>query len=176
MTRNGLFSSLVGIFLVVHIHIIPMDDKILLVSSASNVRHRIALGLLGAIIHVNRCTPGSSAYSFGLSATSQQYFSLRTNQSPAISQQYFSLTTNQHQPSATSQTNRLHVLESSSGARTNYMLIVTAMLNRSSARFCMIHIKDLQIQIWMHNLDGGAKWMLVETICFTGCTFSVNDT
>jgi hypothetical protein len=28
----------------------------------------------------------------------------------------------------------------------------------------------------MHNLDGGAKWMLVETICFTGCTFSVNDT
>jgi hypothetical protein len=68
------------------------------------------------------------------------------------------------------------VLESSSGARTNYMLIVTAMLNRSSARFCMIHIKDLQIQIWMHNLDGGAKWMLVETICFTGCTFSVNDT
>jgi hypothetical protein len=34
----------------------------------------------------------------GLSATSQQYFSLRTNQPPAISQQYFSLTTNQHQP------------------------------------------------------------------------------
>jgi hypothetical protein len=45
--------------------------------------------------------------SFGLSATSQQYFSLRTNQLPAISQQYFSLRTNQHQPSATSQTNRL---------------------------------------------------------------------
>jgi hypothetical protein len=44
--------------------------------------------------------------SFGLSVTSQQYFSLRTNQPPAISQQYFSLTTNQHQPSATSQTNR----------------------------------------------------------------------
>jgi hypothetical protein len=44
--------------------------------------------------------------SFGLSATSQQYFSLRTNQPPATSQQYFSLTTNQHQPSATSQTNR----------------------------------------------------------------------
>jgi hypothetical protein len=51
--------------------------------------------------------------SFGLSATSQQYFSLRTNQPTAISQQYFSLTANQHQPSATSQTNRLagnHVL------------------------------------------------------------------
>jgi hypothetical protein len=45
--------------------------------------------------------------SFGLSATSQQYFSLRTNQPPAISQQYFSLRTNQHQPTATSQTNRL---------------------------------------------------------------------
>jgi hypothetical protein len=47
--------------------------------------------------------------SFGLSATSQQYFSLRTNQPPATSQQYFSLKTNQHQPSATSQTNRLNI-------------------------------------------------------------------
>jgi hypothetical protein len=45
--------------------------------------------------------------SLGLSATSQQYFSLRTNQPPATSQQYFSLRTNQHQPSATSRTNRL---------------------------------------------------------------------
>jgi hypothetical protein len=45
--------------------------------------------------------------SLGLSATSQQYFSLRTNQPPATSQQYFSLRTNQHQPSATSQTNRV---------------------------------------------------------------------
>jgi hypothetical protein len=45
--------------------------------------------------------------SFGLSATSQQYFSLKTNQPPATSQQYFSLRTNQHQPSVTSQTNRL---------------------------------------------------------------------
>jgi hypothetical protein len=48
--------------------------------------------------------------SLGLSATSEQYFSLRTNQPPAISQQYFSLKTNQHQPSATSKTNRLCVL------------------------------------------------------------------
>jgi hypothetical protein len=32
-----------------------------------------------------------------------------TNQPPATSQQYFSLRTNQHQPSATSQTNRLMV-------------------------------------------------------------------
>jgi hypothetical protein len=45
--------------------------------------------------------------SLGLSAISQQYFSLRTNQSSATSQQYFSLRTNQHQPSTTSQTNRL---------------------------------------------------------------------
>jgi hypothetical protein len=53
-----------------------------------------------------------AACSFGLSATSQQYFSLRTNQPPAASQQYFSLRTNQHQPSATSQTNRLWLLVS----------------------------------------------------------------
>jgi hypothetical protein len=52
----------------------------------------------------------STACSLGLSATSQQYFSLRTNQPPATSQQYFSLRTNQHQPSATSQPNRLPVV------------------------------------------------------------------
>jgi hypothetical protein len=45
--------------------------------------------------------------SLGLSATSQQYFSLTTNQPPAISQQYSSLRTNQHQPTATSQPNTL---------------------------------------------------------------------
>jgi hypothetical protein len=45
--------------------------------------------------------------SLGLSATSQQYFSLTTNQPSATSQQYFSLRTNQHQSSATSQTNML---------------------------------------------------------------------
>jgi hypothetical protein len=49
-----------------------------------------------------------SACSLGLSATSQQYFSLTTNQPPATSQQYFSLRTNQHQPSASNQTNRLY--------------------------------------------------------------------
>jgi hypothetical protein len=47
----------------------------------------------------------STACSFGLSATSQQYFSLRTNQPPTITQQYFSLRTYQHQPSTTGQTN-----------------------------------------------------------------------
>jgi hypothetical protein len=41
-----------------------------------------------------------SPYSFGLSATSQQYFSLTTNQPPATRQHYFSLRTNQHQPPA----------------------------------------------------------------------------
>jgi hypothetical protein len=42
----------------------------------------------------------SDACSLGLSATIQQYFSLRTNQPPATSQQYFSLRTSQHQPPA----------------------------------------------------------------------------
>jgi hypothetical protein len=45
-----------------------------------------------------------SPSSFGLSATNQQYFSLRTNQPPATSQ-YFALRTYQHQPPAASQTN-----------------------------------------------------------------------
>jgi hypothetical protein len=54
------------------------------------------------------CIFQPSPCSLGLSATSQQYYSLRTNQPPATSQQYSSLRTNQHQPSATSQPNRLH--------------------------------------------------------------------
>jgi hypothetical protein len=45
--------------------------------------------------------------SFDLSATSQQYFSLKINQPSPTNQQYFSLRTNQHQPSTTSRTNRL---------------------------------------------------------------------
>jgi hypothetical protein len=48
-----------------------------------------------------------SPCSLGLSATSQQYFSLKTKQPPTTSQQYSSLRTNQHQPSATSQPNSL---------------------------------------------------------------------
>jgi hypothetical protein len=61
---------------------------------------------------------GTPAYQrpFGLSATSQQYFSLTTNQPLAISQQYFSLITNQHQPSATSQANRLQVSDDEAAA------------------------------------------------------------
>jgi hypothetical protein len=54
-------------------------------------------------------TPPSDALYMPLSATSQQYFYLTTNQPPATSQQYFSLRINQHQPPATSQTNRLLV-------------------------------------------------------------------
>jgi uncharacterized lipoprotein YmbA len=51
--------------------------------------------------------PKQTPCSFGLSATCQHYFSLKTNQPSATSQQYFSLRTNQQQPSATSQPNRL---------------------------------------------------------------------
>jgi hypothetical protein len=58
---------------------------------------------------------GAAACSLGLSATSQQYFSFRTNQPPATSQQYFSLRTNQHQSSATSQTNRLQIRGGANG-------------------------------------------------------------
>jgi hypothetical protein len=64
----------------------------------------------------------AGACSLGLSATSQQYFSLRTNQPPATSQQYSSLRTNQHQPSATSQSNRLGMAIAALGA----WLVVTA--------------------------------------------------
>jgi hypothetical protein len=53
--------------------------------------------------------------SLGLSATSRQYFYLRTNQPPATRQQYPSLRTNQHQPSATSQPNWLFVCKFSFG-------------------------------------------------------------
>jgi hypothetical protein len=52
----------------------------------------------------------STACSLGLSDTSQQYFSHRTNQPPATRQQYSSLRTNQHQPSATGQPNRLQIV------------------------------------------------------------------
>jgi hypothetical protein len=60
-------------------------------------------------IHNHSQHMNSTSRSIGLSATSQQYFSLRTNQPPATSQQYSSLRTNQHQPLATSQPNKLQV-------------------------------------------------------------------
>jgi hypothetical protein len=68
---------------------------------------RIALKYMYA--QVGKSLFGIPDCSLGLSATSQQYFSLTTNQPPATSQQYFSLRINQHQPSATSQTNRLYL-------------------------------------------------------------------
>jgi hypothetical protein len=71
------------------------------------VHHLFLFGALWIEKNTSDTPLPSTACSFGLSATSQQYFSLRTNQPSAISQQYFSLRTNQHQPSATSQTNRL---------------------------------------------------------------------
>jgi hypothetical protein len=48
---------------------------------------------------------GNANGSLGLSAASQQYFSLRTNQPPTTSQRYASLRTNQHQPLAPNQPN-----------------------------------------------------------------------
>jgi hypothetical protein len=52
--------------------------------------------------------PCGAPCSPGLSPTTQQYFSLTAKQALATSQQYSCLRTNQHQPSATSQPNRLH--------------------------------------------------------------------
>jgi hypothetical protein len=49
-------------------------------------------------------------YSFGLSATSQQYFSLKINQPPATNQQYFSFRTNQHQPPEQAVGPKLHMM------------------------------------------------------------------
>jgi hypothetical protein len=62
---------------------------------------------IGLRLAVSHQTKKLTPCSLGLSGTSQQYFSLRTNQPPATNQQYSSLTTKQHQPSATSQPNRL---------------------------------------------------------------------
>jgi hypothetical protein len=60
----------------------------------------LALGCSPSLPAPPRPNPRSLPYSFGLSATNQQYFSLTTNQPSATSQQYFSLRTNQHQPPA----------------------------------------------------------------------------
>jgi hypothetical protein len=83
-----------------------------LVEVLKNNSSKIALfpkhsGVLGtfADTHLASSTCLARTCSFVLSATSQQYFSLRTNKPPAISHQYFFLKTNQHQPSAISQTN-----------------------------------------------------------------------
>jgi hypothetical protein len=77
-------------------------------------RHRWGWDLGGDMVSFFWWESESDPCSLGLSATSQQYLSLRINQPPATSQQYFSLRTNQHQPSSTSQTNRLRATEEKS--------------------------------------------------------------
>jgi hypothetical protein len=67
--------------------------------------HRSPRGISGRLL--TPCSYHPPASTRFLSATRQQYFYLRTNQSSLTSQQCFSLRTNQHQSSATSQTNRL---------------------------------------------------------------------
>jgi hypothetical protein len=64
---------------------------------------QVCQSLDGELEEVDRPPPCS----FGLLATSQQYFPLRTNQPPASSQQYF-FSQNKSAPT-TSQTNRLRV-------------------------------------------------------------------
>jgi hypothetical protein len=70
---------------------------------AAQIRNTDALKLFA----MSKLSERPAPCSLGLSATSQQYFSLTSNQPPATSQQYSSLRTNQHQPLATSQPNRL---------------------------------------------------------------------
>jgi hypothetical protein len=86
----------------VQLFIFPKNIITVLLSSIPNL-----LGLHSSREVLYLAELEHSLCSFGLSATSQQYFSLRTNQLSATSQQYFSLRANQHQQSATSQPNRL---------------------------------------------------------------------
>jgi hypothetical protein len=60
----------------------------------------VSFSLFFSLSVVNTISSFRASCSLGLSATSQQYFSLRTNQPPTTSQQYFSFRTNQHQPPA----------------------------------------------------------------------------
>jgi hypothetical protein len=93
-----------------------------------------------------------SPCSLGLSATSQQYFSLRINQPPATSQQYFSLRTNQHQPSATSQPNRLYISTQNLNFRN------TSITERTCAYSYMIYIYTIKITRVGHKGPGGHQW------------------
>jgi hypothetical protein len=95
---------------------------------------------------------------FDLSATSQQYFSLRTNRPPATSQQYFSLTTNQHQPSATSQTNTL--LASSVFRSRDGPSLLSRCKRGGDPRSCIL--QD-------NNHDGCRKPRLTGSVCRTRC-------
>jgi hypothetical protein len=66
----------------------------------------IDVALLASMIIYNTRPKEEQLLTLFVWLISQQYFSLRINQSPVISQQYFYLRTNQHQSSATSQTKR----------------------------------------------------------------------
>jgi hypothetical protein len=90
-----------------------------------------------------------AACSLGLSATSQQCFSLRTNQPPATSQQYSSLRTNQHQPSATSQPNRLLILAHSK----HFWTGCAGTLNPPSLFFLGYLRSSLQREIKLRSSD-----------------------
>jgi hypothetical protein len=106
LQEKGLLNSNVSFFF--GSLALPVEKRLSNRRSSTVTRTLLHAGLVG--FYAAACAAGlvsSTACSLGLSATSQQYFSLRTNQPPTISRQYFSLRTNQHQPSATSQTNSL---------------------------------------------------------------------
>jgi hypothetical protein len=95
---------------------------------------------------MNRLSSGwNAACSFGLSATSQQYFYLRTNQSPATRQQYFSLITNQHQP------NEQAGVEKPASTRTTPPPMTTAARGRSA----MAAVEESRAEVLVHRVAKG---------------------
>jgi hypothetical protein len=137
---------------------------------AALARHRPPCALVAS-----RCCPshdltgglgsggGLSSCSLGLLATSQQYFSLRTNQPPATSQQYFSLRTNQHHPSATSQTNRLRLCGARCGWKRNevgnpkILWFAYILVQR-------VHMSGSMLQV--HRFAGAGKTFLCPLIFY----------
>jgi hypothetical protein len=106
--------------------------------------------------------------SFGLSATSQQYFSLRINQPSTTSQQYFSLRTNQHQPPANSQTNRLQM---SLNVRRNFcrvLQISPKQFKISQYESCLV-FRGTQLSCWkafqIFSGKGWKTWSTASSSC-----------
>jgi hypothetical protein len=97
-----------------------------------------------------RSTAHRPPCSLGLSATSQQYFSLRTNQPAATSQQYFSLRTNQHQPSTTSHLNRLMT---SKGKSLNYKVIDLVESCSFHINFISIPVRKKKVAFFLNKLN-----------------------
>jgi hypothetical protein len=106
------------------------------------------------------CGQGHTLQPCSLDLSTTSYFSLRTNQPPAISQQYFSLKTNQHQPSATSQTNRPYASNLQVGQRFSYtffspaargsywfLLTLTLLLQSWFLDTC-VTIKNIFLLLW----------------------------